>query len=280
MTDPNRIADESPTATEARLLHSASLDVAPPHGKLGVLAALGLGSTGVTAAAAATTAVTISARAATPIATVAKWVAFGAVAGAVATGAGETARSYVTDSQPRHETPVRAYAAARTTKRAGGLPETNAPSSKSSDERALSPAPIGEAHDERSAENVEVGEAQARRGLKAPAAGQLVRTPGAGAAETPEEPPLSAELKSMDAVRRSLTAHDPATALDLLAEHERDFPAPRLAPEATVLRVEALLALGKKSEAIRTGESFLASDAASAYRDHVQSLLREARRTQ
>jgi hypothetical protein len=268
MTDPNRIADESPTATEARLLRSASLDVAPPHGKLGVLAALGLGSTGVTAAAAATTVAAASARGATPIAMVAKWVALGAVAGTVATGAAETARFYIADSGTRRETPARTNPETRST-----LPKAS-PRARFSE--AVEGAQATSSDVAAKSEPVEPEETRAHGVAKRPTEAQNVKPPNGDPTRALEEPPLSAELKSIDGARRALSAHDPGTALDLLAEHDRTFAVPRLAPEATVLRVEALLALGKKSDAIRTAKSFLANDSASAYRDHVRSLLREA----
>jgi hypothetical protein len=44
--------------------------------------------------------------------------------------------------------------------------------------------------------------------------------------------------------------HDPRTALALLAEHGRQFPAGAFASEAAMLRVEALLDVGRQTEAL------------------------------
>jgi tetratricopeptide (TPR) repeat protein len=52
------------------------------------------------------------------------------------------------------------------------------------------------------------------------------------------------------ALRSLRNEHDPASALDVLARHAALFPQSPLASERSVLEVEALLALGRRDEAL------------------------------
>jgi hypothetical protein len=67
----------------------------------------------------------------------------------------------------------------------------------------------------------------------------------------PAPSPAAVEQALLGDVLRSLRAQrDPSAALALLDEHARRFPETVVAPEAGMLRVEALLGLGRKSEAL------------------------------
>jgi hypothetical protein len=72
--------------------------------------------------------------------------------------------------------------------------------------------------------------------------------------EAPVSPPPSPiaveEALLGDVVRTLRTQNDSRTALSLLDEHGRAFPQTALASEAAVLRVEALLGLGRSGEAL------------------------------
>ena len=70
-------------------------------------------------------------------------------------------------------------------------------------------------------------------------------------------PPVEASLPLPDehsllttAVRRLRTAHDPASALAALDDYRARFPGGVLAPEAGMLRAEALLQIGRKGDAL------------------------------
>jgi hypothetical protein len=72
-------------------------------------------------------------------------------------------------------------------------------------------------------------------------------------------PPPAPEAPSAIAVEQALVgqamrtlreSHDAQAALTLLAQHADRFPGGALAPEATLLRIEALLALGRRNEAL------------------------------
>ena len=75
----------------------------------------------------------------------------------------------------------------------------------------------------------------------------------------PTEVPVASALPSPVAVEQALLGdvlkalrkqHDPQSALALLEDHAKRFPATLLAPEAAMLRAEALLGLGRKAEAL------------------------------
>lgn len=61
----------------------------------------------------------------------------------------------------------------------------------------------------------------------------------------------------------ALRAKDARAALDLLDRYDRDFPRGALAPEATVARIEALVAAGDLATARALAETFLAAHADS-----------------
>jgi hypothetical protein len=81
------------------------------------------------------------------------------------------------------------------------------------------------------------------------------------------------ELSTLDDARVAIEAGNPARALSLLDGYRARFPRGEMAPEATLLRIEALCRAGRHDAAERTARSFLAGDSASPYAKRVQSLL-------
>jgi tetratricopeptide (TPR) repeat protein len=63
-------------------------------------------------------------------------------------------------------------------------------------------------------------------------------------------PPLGEQALLKTALRSLRTAHDPASALAALDDYRARFPSGALAPEAAMLRAEALLQTGRKGEAL------------------------------
>ncbi len=63
-------------------------------------------------------------------------------------------------------------------------------------------------------------------------------------------PPPDEHFLLTTAVRRLRTAHDPASALAALDDYRARFPGGVLAPEAAMLRAEALLQIGRKGDAL------------------------------
>jgi hypothetical protein len=77
------------------------------------------------------------------------------------------------------------------------------------------------------------------------------------AIESPPPPSaIAAEQALLGRAMKALrTSHDPEGALVLLTEHARGFPEGAMASEASTLRVEALLGLGRNSEALSVLEA-------------------------
>jgi hypothetical protein len=78
-----------------------------------------------------------------------------------------------------------------------------------------------------------------------------VPAPVAPALEPPPPSPIAIEQALLGDVLKALRKQrDPRTALALLEDYARRFPGTVLAPEAAMLRAEALLGLGRKAEAL------------------------------
>jgi TolA-binding protein len=83
--------------------------------------------------------------------------------------------------------------------------------------------------------------------------------PGPPLKERVRDKSLKSELGFLEEARVALEARAGANALTLLDEYARRFPAGSMRIEATALRIEALLALGRRSDAQALGDSFLAN---------------------
>jgi hypothetical protein len=70
---------------------------------------------------------------------------------------------------------------------------------------------------------------------------------------------LAAELAALDAARAKLNNGEPRAALVLLDSYQRDFPKPRLALEAEVLRIDALDRGGQTEAARKRAAAFVQS---------------------
>jgi outer membrane protein assembly factor BamD (BamD/ComL family) len=86
---------------------------------------------------------------------------------------------------------------------------------------------------------------------------------------------LSVELELIDSARRALAQgnQSPRAALHKLDEYRRRFPNGRLRTEATILRIEALMAAGDRAAASRLAKSVLDRAPNSPYARRVRSLL-------
>ncbi len=105
--------------------------------------------------------------------------------------------------------------------------------------------------------------------LPAPATAPLATTEqGASSALS-----FSAELRSLDEARAAIAAKEPARALGILDGYTARFPRGAMAPEAAVLRIEALANAGDHAAAERVAEVFLRENPGSPYAPRVRSLL-------
>lgn len=129
-------------------------------------------------------------------------------------------------------------------------------------------------------EQAPLPEASSNVALDAPVAPEM-RAPKRAAtpASARDANELSNELSALEAARRALVSGNATRALALLDEYARKYSAPRLATEAAVLRIEALVARGDRARARQLGQQFLAKNPKGPYERRVRSLIegREAR---
>jgi hypothetical protein len=260
VSDLRRILQDDPSERETLLITSARLDAPPAAGKGRVLAALGFAAvTTATAGAGGATAV-----ATTGTALVIKWLAIGVVGSAITLGTVEGLRPRAPASAPlpaAKAVVARPAATSLPGATVGTLPD--APSASAA-HLALSaeifeePPPI----------------LAAKPAVHPAASHELVAAPSPP--PSPPQPTLTTELVALDDARHALASGDAATSMRLLDAYGARFAQPILAPEATVLRIEALVALGRGDEARGLAGEFLASQPDSPYAERVRSLLGRA----
>lgn len=88
----------------------------------------------------------------------------------------------------------------------------------------------------------------------------------------PAELGLAEELRQLELIRQRLRG-SPAQALSEADAHARRFPHGTLGPERELLRVDALLRLGREAEARRLGARMLAAPEGHPYRAQLEKLL-------
>ncbi len=291
MKDPQRLFDATDSSTRA-MLEAARADGPSPRTHRGAAIALGLGSLGVAsgtvASSAAAATVGAGAAAATaPVAggaalaagTAVKWVGIAALVGAASWGAAEVA------TRPTPTTPTHAAAPLNAPTVATGSPRmatTRLPSP------APDPAPTDVAPSPLAAPQplaapppppVAPRPPPSRRTASA-ATPPLDLAPPSPRAPAPAAPraasTLVAETAKLEAARAALQTNDPTRALTALDDYGSAFPRGVLAPEATVLRVEALARRGgaaDRAAAQRLGEAFLREHPASPLCERVRILV-------
>jgi hypothetical protein len=90
----------------------------------------------------------------------------------------------------------------------------------------------------------------------APPAPAAAPVPAGAARRASADDANAAELGLLQRARAAVASGDHATALAVIAEHQRRFPAGRLREERDALRVKALASLGRKDEARRAADRF------------------------
>jgi hypothetical protein len=240
MTDPLRLLDDGADPFETKLLDAGRRDGPRPRNRQRVLTGLGIGGVASLAAASSANASWLQSVAHSAVA---RWGLGGAVSAlAVWSGVTLTQQSRTID---QHPSAPKALAVARSTAQVAAAPVPS----------VLEPAPASP-----------VSETQAPR--------RAVKRRSASAA-APETSPLSEELKLLEAARRAHATGDERRALRVLDEYSRKFSKPRLAAEATVLRLEALTAMGARSDAQALGRAFVSKHANSPHERRVRALLDE-----
>jgi hypothetical protein len=88
---------------------------------------------------------------------------------------------------------------------------------------------------------------------------------------------LLQEMMALKLAHEALAAHDPGTALRQLDRYRVQFPGGGLASEATVLRVQALLASGNRGGAQGLADAYSRSHPDSPYAHRIEDLLHRGR---
>jgi Outer membrane lipoprotein len=240
MSDPKRLLEENNDEFENELLRSVRVDGMNDRNRQRILAGIGLATAGLTAstAAASTSATGAAVKAGffkgVSAATV-KWIAICSLATLIPTGVW-VARSQRTVSfapSPAATTPAT-------------LPPT----------RAVEPpsAPVDNA-------------------LPADESVPEAKAPATQAAQPAASSTLADEVAALQVARTALAAHDPNGAIVALDRYKSRFPAGKLGPEATFLRIDALNQRGDRAAAAAMGDRFLAAHPRSPYADRVRSIL-------
>ena len=268
MSDPDRLVESSESEVERLLLRAGHEPASSTARQRALLAATGVvtASTLTTGGTAAAGKAAFGAKAAS-LASL-KWIAIvgvtslGALAGTVAVHvAREDAALRVTATSGRSEKkPSRAGATSSGMASTQDLPVVAAPSAL-----AASPA-IDMVPSSPSPSVVEPAPADAPIAVTHAARSVDVAPSAVGSSAT-------TEVATLDEARTALAQGDAARALSTLEGYARRFPRGVLAPEAAVLRIEALVAAGDRPAATRTAQSFLRENPASPYAQRIESLL-------
>jgi hypothetical protein len=240
MKDPRPLLIETDSDEVRTLLRSAEFDE-PPNGAMRrVLTRAGVGM----AIAAATTSTTAATAAKLTPVIVGKWLAVAAVVGAGAVTAVHVARPW---TSPMPASQPAAKAALVTPE-----PQT-APAVEAIE--AIEPAPT-------------VGDLPV-----APVAAPVATPSRVRKASPAASTDITGEISEITLVRGLLDKGDARGALTALDRYHQDYPHGALAPEASVLRIEALQLAGERSRAKALGESFLKAHPKSPHAQRVRSLL-------
>jgi hypothetical protein len=101
---------------------------------------------------------------------------------------------------------------------------------------------------------------------------------GAPAAAAPAKS-LADEVAALDRARRALDAKDPNAALRALEDRQRRHGAGRMAPEATLLRIRALVRKGDRAGAEAVARAYFASDPNGPYAARIRAALAAAKKS-
>jgi hypothetical protein len=252
MSDPQRLLDQPLEGLAAELLRAGVGERAPRRTTRRALSAVGV-SGALTAVSASTAAATSAGK--ITILAILKWLALGIAVGVVTATVTDQALHSTSFGTPR---PLAAKSEmappARNTQRAPHAPPnpTSEPAPPVARAAAAKPAaPIPAAA---------LPSAARARAPVMPA--EATPAPASATAPPPSSAELAREVSLIDQARALVSSGDPTGALRLLDRHDREFPRGALAPEALVLRIDALARAGARDEALRLGRPIL--DAAPA----------------
>lgn len=234
MKDTRPLMLETDSDDVRALLRSADLDNPPSGAMRRVLTRTGVG-VGIVAAATSTT--VSSAAKVAPLA-LAKWLAVAAFVGAGTVAVVHVARP----------TPIKAASQPALAQTAPAPVAAQPPAPVANDPATTSDPPVVET----------MPIAPAPRAFKASPAGSV---------------DINGEIAAISLARGALDKGNARAALAALDRYQQDYPHGALSPEATVLRIEALLLAGDRTRAKSLGEAFLKAHPKSPHAQRVRSLI-------
>jgi hypothetical protein len=271
MTDPRRLKDEYAGDLEGQLLRSVASDAPRRAAHERTLVALGFGSAALGLQATTTAAAATKAGTALTLALVAKWVGVGVGAAVIVAGAVYEAPRLMDERRPAVSAPAAHGPAPVST--AAPMPPTAVAQDPSLPPTEI--APIGEANHIQAPTGNITPPARSSRSSSPVARDTTTESTPAPVQVTALEPPgLADEVALLDSARLTVSSNPSAT-LRKLDEYQGRFPHGDLAPEALVLRIEALVRSGQRGAAEKLASDYLARNPGSPHARKIRTLLGE-----
>jgi hypothetical protein len=241
MNDPRRLLEENDDELENAMLRSVRGDSVSREGRQRILAGLGISAAALTASTGAASSIALAKSGVLKgtSAVVVKWLALCSVVSLIPAGVW--------------------VARTRTTQTVQLTQPSDAPS------RPQRPQPV-----------VEPSPALAIAPPEAPPAAAPPREARAVASPAARSSALSDEVATLQVARTALADRDANAALAALDRYKSRFAGGRLGPEATVLRIEALMLRGDRAQALALADRFESSNPKSPYAERIRSILRQA----
>ena len=255
MTDPKRLVCGPTDSLDVALLRSARREKPPNRAHERMLSTLGITATAAaTMAAAGKASAAIAVANAKPVgaitaAFVAKWAIVGSVGALVTVGLSR-------------QVPLMVGTHFRV---------PTATSGKVPDKRGLPIGALSAIHDGPDEPLIADTPETAEKGMRS-VSGSTKPTPG------PKPPAISSlrsEITALDQARAAAVEHDPSRTLALLDAYQRQFPNGALAPEAQLLRVEALIQSGRRARALPLARRLLNAAPDGPLSERLRKLLPE-----
>jgi hypothetical protein len=269
MTEPQRLKDKYRGGLEGTLLGSARGDAPSARARGRAFVALGVGSAALgvpaatTAAAGAAGAKTV---ASVGLLAAVKWGGIGLAVGALTVGGIRQAPKIFGGAETRAATVADGKSHPGTDRSGNIAPriEPDVPLASAVEPAAPEPPVVAP----RAAPPSESRASALAEPLHVSPPGSKTALPLDALAESH----LAEEVAALDRARR-LVATDPERALRQLDEYEQRFPHGDLAPEALVLRIEALVRAGERARAEVLATSYLASHPKSPHAKRIRTIL-------
>ncbi len=273
--EPKRLLDDHRHAAAQRLIRAARRE-APPEGaskRLSVALCASAATVSTAAGAAASGTAGTSGAATLQLLPLAKWLLGGVLLGGGVVTAVQVAHVPPEPTRPATMMAPSAVSAVSTVLPAAPSSAGSAPVQPSAP--AAAPPPAAPSSRPWSAAPRSLSSAGS------PADDTLATVPAGeaeGAVDLPVPPsalrdPLLVELESLDAARRSLASGQAGNALAELDAYERAHPGGKLAPEALVLRIRALVQLGRREEARAIARPYLERTPRASHAEQIRALV-------